>query len=987
MNYRKEAETKKEAAAKRELEAKKEAEEMKEAEAKKENEARKMRASRRMEEEMARQREEEEMARHREEEELARQREEESLRQQSAATKKGPKKILGKEEALRQELEMDRLEQEEAMARNKPKQKSRPTSREGRLSGAGAAQGGDEMFGDEQQQQQQQDLFAAISDTSLKSGKKKQRKKVRPEQEYEDSDEDDIPQKKPLYKSRTTSRDRLGNVAQEESSNFKTAKSRTASRERPRDEESIAMTSTSGPQSRTASRDGKMSQQEMEVDSSTRLQVKSRPQSGDGKKSRQEAMEVDIPSSPPLSRSQQSRDGRKSQQQEQYMSSEYEEAYTEPARPTAKKGNRSRTSSKDGQKIEAVPEMHEVPEAGRPTSRKAQLSRTSSQEKPQRQMTSRQQSADQGQSGSRPPSRTGSRFSDVMSDQFEPELTWDDDEDMEEESLPSLAPMPRLSRTDSAEKREYGPDEPGAKIKSLPRPGSRSLAQEDEALRIMSEQEAYDKERARSQSKGKKSRTVSREKLKQDSFESQQPSTDSYFEMDSSEPEPIRTLKSRTQSREGTRQQQIDEIRPGAKSRTKSRERPRDFTQELYPEEKVEFEEEQLRAVPRGAKSRTHSDERHPSSIGQRGGSFGESDRRSGAKSRSMERPGSGGLREQPPMWPEEEDSELHQHRTRSRTNSSSADRRKLVGGGRDELLAEDPGFDPGYDTLPTGPSPGGYRNYRDEMELDTRQYVPAYEGAAMDSSDTFNPDRYEDDDDEPPPAEPIYGIPRPRSREAAIGRYPEEQQPQFSVAQDTFEHVPMDQTGAFDSDYRYDEEHYASEMDHEIDDKDSSRISKKVSFAESDQIKKLKPEPDVKTIKGTKLFTFAPSSTHEQPKEEMFDSGIPKPIAVSESITQSEADISESHYSTAPSTSPKAFLKAMATGLKGNQQQKEERGGSVLDNILRRGRSSSAQGSRSSSRQSSLDREARRAGGSSRSDYSTGSQEFEVKKFFLYCI
>ena len=316
-------------------------------------------------------------------------------------------------------------------------------------------------------------------------------------------------------------------------------------------------------------------------------------------------------------------------------------------------------------------------------------------------------------------------------------------------------------------------------------------------------------------------------------------------------------------------------------------------------------------------------------------------------------------------MWPEEEDSELQQHRTRSRTSSS--DRRKLVGGGRDELLAEDPG----YDTLPTGPSPGGYRDYRSEMDLDTRQYT--YEDAAMDSGmgDTFYPasDRYEDDEDEPPPAEPIYQ--HQAMQMPGAGRFPEHD---FSMAQDTFEQIPMDETGAFDSDYRYDEEHYASEMDHE-DEKEISRASKKVSFAESDQKFHLKPDPDVKTIPGTKLFTFSPSSTHEQPPSEVpLQHSLPQPV-LSESVQRSEEG-SQSHYSTAEeSTSPKAFLKAMAKGLKVDKKPTEEKSGS-LD---RRGRSSSAQGSRSSSRQSSLDRE-RRTGGSSRSDFSAGSIEnYEV--------
>ena len=465
-------------------------------------------------------------------------------------------------------------------------------------------------------------------------------------------------------------------------------------------------------------------------------------------------------------------------------------------------------------------------------------------------------------------------------------------------------------------------------------------------MRLSSEQESIDRERERVRSRGKKSRTSSREQVKQqDSLDSQtdrQSEASSYSYLESSETEALKTMKSRTQSREGPRPtsmfDDLAEDRMGAKSRTRSRERPRDLTQELYPEEKREFEEEQLRSIPRGAKSRTGSNERHPGSV---------------------QRPGSG-LR-QAPMWPEEEDSQLQQ-RPRSRT--SSADRRRLVGGGRDDLLAEDPGFD----SLPSGPTPSGFRTYRDEMEQDIRQYT--LDAGAV---DTFNP---EDDDDEPPPAEPIYNP----GAMAMQGRM--QNQNQFAMAQDNFEHVPMDETSAFESDYRYDDASaYASELDHEVD--TSSRISKKVSFAESDQKFHLKPDPEVRGLPGTKLFTFAPSATHEQPPgsgQEAaagFPQGpIPRPVPVSESAAgRSEQETEESHYSTAPSTSPKAFLKAMTKGLK----PREEREGSLLGNVFKRGRSSSNQGSRSSSRQGSLDREGRRPGGSNQSDYSTGSLEFEV--------
>ena len=829
--------------------------------------------------------------------------------------------------ALKQELELDLLEQQQAATAQKPKS-NRPRSREELMSGSGLQEGEraatEEIF---QEEPVQQDVFAAISDTSLKSGKKSRQRRARAkvEQDYVDTDEEDIPQKKP-YKARTASRDRLqGNngSAQDESSNLRSAKSRTASKERLKENESAInqQAKSAAAQSRTSSsKDGRISQHDMEIEETRVEKVQSRPRSGreEAKDSRSVDMEVDV--------------GRKSKdkplfhhdlrsQHEQMFPAEDDELMPESTvRPVSRKGGRSRTSS-DGQKVEAIvvtqQEQEQMAEVGRPVAKKTALSRTSSKEgQAHQRLTSRQASADDAAHHSRPPSR----LSDLMSDQYEPELTWEDDEDMEEESLPSLAPMSRTgakSRTASGERREYEPDEPGAKIQALPRPGSRSLAQEVEVLGLLSEQEIVDKEKAAR--RDKKSRTSSREKLKQDSFESQ---PDSYFEMESSEPEPaLRPAKSRTKSAEGFTSR-------GAKSRTHSRERPRDFIQDLYPEEKLEFEEEQLRIIPRGAKSRTGSNEVHP-----------------GAKSRTASRegrPGSGGLQHQTPMWPEEEDSELSQNRT-ARSRTSSADRRKLVGGDRDALLAEDPGFNNAAlsnPVLPTGSSPAGFRTYREEMELDNRQYT--YDSA--DQGDTFYP--AQEDDDEPPPAEPI--------------DYPEGMQ--------------LNQTaGSFDSDFRYEEEHYD-------DDKDTSYSkSKKVSFAESDQKFQMKPDPEVKTIPGTKLYTFAPSSTHEQPQD---SAAVP----VSESVKAPEE---ESQYSTAPSTTPKAFLKAMTKGIKGDNPQKAakegEKGGSFMDTVLRRQRSSSAQGSRSSSRQSSLDRDGKRAGGgSSQYESSAGSQELEVISIYL---
>merc|ERR1719266_654631 len=84
-----------------------------------------------------------------------------------------------------------------------------------------------------------EDLFAAISDTSLKSGKKlRQRRKLKPEEEADDSEED-IPTIKQSYKSRSASKERpKSNIKADQETMMevetKAPKSRTTSRERPK---------------------------------------------------------------------------------------------------------------------------------------------------------------------------------------------------------------------------------------------------------------------------------------------------------------------------------------------------------------------------------------------------------------------------------------------------------------------------------------------------------------------------------------------------------------------------------------------------------------------------------------------------------------------------------------------------------------------------------------------------------------------------------
>ena len=820
-----------------------------------------------------------------------------------------------------------------------------------------------------------EDLFAAISDTTLKSGKKmRQRRKLPTGDEYEDSEEE-VPAKKQSYKSRTASKERPQSKEEAQLMEVSTAEPKVPSRpgSRPKSgargeqvmetsddiytEERIsyeeAMEVDSPPmksvKSRTTSRERPRSLRQMEdlssfdTDEPPQRTLKSRTASDERPKS---AKSIDDESSIEELKTVKSRTASRERPKTlRVMEDSSSIEIDEPPPPV--RGAKSRTVSKERAK-----NLQEQPNTQEPT--RNVRSRTSSKEaadhykaeksedvyaKPKK-LGSRQ---DSGEYENRPPSR----FSDFMSDNLDGELTWDEDED----EMPSLAPMAGISGVQSR-----------PESKSRSRPASRGIPDLEHA----SDDQEY---------------------------------------------------------RAGTRS------RPSSRANLNtSREKP---VEELYPDfDDEEFDLEQQQAQQaRGAKTRTSSRERAP----------GTSRLQQSASSDRIQ-----------PLWPEEEsDSEIPPGRTRSRT--SSADRTRVVGGGRDDLLAEDTG----YDSIPSGPSPGGYRNYRDEMELDTRQYVT--EAGVTDTY--YDP---EDEDDEPPPAEPIFQgdqagasgyqqSSRPasrgevqqydnrylspdggkraarsrtssnekpdmrdlpaRSRTTSGERYqdmPEQeymsagsrsrtasrnsrhaeelysaeeslssrtssrerrprQNQKYRTANDEFEDNSAHEALEFSSAYQ--EGQYASEVENDP----SSKISKKVSFAESDQKFHLRPSPDVKTIPGTNLFGFAPSSTHEQPPNVPLPT--PKNSEVSESAKLALEELKQAEKERLEdSTSPKAFIKAMTKGVKGQPKPREERGGSLIDNVFRRGRSSSAQGSRSSSRQSSLDRAPK--GGSSRSDHSTGSAE-----------
>jgi len=260
------------------------------------------------------------------------------------------------------------------------------------------------------------------------------------------------------------------------------------------------------------------------------------------------------------------------------------------------------------------------------------------------------------------------------------------------------------------------------------------------------------------------------------------------------------------------------------------------------------------------------------------------------------------------------------------------------------------------------------------------------------DDDDLYRDDEMVDvgteDEEEPPPTEPIFPL-----RYGADGRYSS-----ASVGQP---HMERAASASEDSYGGAGEVGYASEKDHSEDDCLVDRVTrtKKVSFAAENEQFNLKPDPDVKTIPGTNLYCFAPSSTHEQP-EDIVDSGSvtksdPKvKKAISKDTTAAgriDANAAgeggpgvKAAEATPPpqSTSPMAFLKSMtgggskgsressrsraesggAAGKDSAKESSRERHSSILDSLLRRGRSLSA--SRNSSRQSSVDRSETKATG-----------------------
>ncbi len=420
------------------------------------------------------------------------------------------------------------------------------------------------------------------------------------------------------------------------------------------------------------------------------------------------------------------------------------------------------------------------------------------------------------------------------------------------------------------------------------------------------------------------------------------------------------TIKSRTTSRE--RPETLDLTKQN-RSRTASRERPM---------EHVSLQD-QLRNKGSTAKSRSVSKEARKNPIEDPEEEEDFSSARSSRliKSRTASRERREGETVQGEM-------KLENTFVKSRTHSR--DRR------HNDAFPQDMEDDVGYDTMN-----GRLKRYRDEEALDLAaaeslndRHQSDYDTLDSGISDYYKGrDNYDANDD-------ISGDDQNLFRDRVAQQDQTDNYPRYASAN-------MAINPEYDLDYSAQEyyqnknerEHYdqaynegqSREQDENYliddDDQQSRSRTKKVSFAEADEKFVLRPDPEVKIIPGTKLFCFAPSETHEQPPEPeerspqitngnsfLFKNKDKENIPNTPPGIQSPARSEERQVS----TSPKAFLKAML----GSAKQSKENGDNVerkslFDTLLRRGRSASLQGSRSNSRQSSLDRGAVSEKGASR--------------------
>ena len=125
-----------------------------------------------------------------------------------------------------------------------------------------------------------------------------------------------------------------------------------------------------------------------------------------------------------------------------------------------------------------------------------------------------------------------------------------------------------------------------------------------------------------------------------------------------------------------------------------------------------------------------------------------------------------------------------------------------------------------------------------------------------------------------------------------------------------------------------------------EYDATDSSGVKKSVSFSDRDQVSKLRPEPEIKTLPGTSLFSFAPSATHKQPTpdhvaEEPYQVSAPPSVVAAASHRVPERPQRDQALSGEPAGLQQAYskqqrqeqekLKKLAEQLHRQQQQQRQ--------------------------------------------------------------
>ena len=284
-------------------------------------------------------------------------------------------------------------------------------------------------------------------------------------------------------------------------------------------------------------------------------------------------------------------------------------------------------------------------------------------------------------------------------------------------------------------------------------------------------------------------------------------------------------------------------------------------------------------------------------------------------------------------------------------------------------------------------------RRFRDEAALDLEEHEerggirePFYDQSKFDDGDEDDYQyRYqthrdgdmmtEDEDGEPPPTEPIFDYSHGEITNGLGQTYGLRTSEQERFDEPSFEVSQQNQYGEHITDHAQ----FASEIEHSEDELgDKVMRSKKVSFAAENEQFNLKPEPDVKTIPGTGMYCFAPSSTHEQ-SNDIVDGNKVSKLQSKTKVAPKNKDLSSNeHPDTSDlvvpdeptpivqSTSPKAFLRQMVSfdtnkTLSRDSSKEDsrrgdsrERSNSILDTFLRRGNSQSSQ---ASSRQESMER------------------------------